>query len=73
MSGFAEKLSVHNSVNSMGNCLHQLYGMFGFAKILNIQNFVNSSGNSVHYICMECLDLQKNLIFRTVQILKKIG
>ena len=60
MSGFAEKLNVQNRINSMGNCLHQMYGMFGFAKILNIQNFINSSGNPIHYICMECLDLQKN-------------
>ena len=45
MSGFAEKLNVENSVNSTGNCLHQMYGMFGFAKILNIKNFVNSSRN----------------------------
>ena len=60
MSGFVEKLNVQNSVNSTGNCLHQVYGMFGFAKILNTQNFINSPGNSVQYICKECLDLQKN-------------
>ena len=61
MSGFTEKLNVQNRINSTGNCLiHQMYGMFGFAKILNIQNFINSSGNPIHYICMECLDLQKN-------------
>ena len=60
MSGFVEKLNVQNSVNSTGNCLHQVYGMFGFAKILNTQNFINSPGNSIQYICKECLDLQKN-------------
>ena len=60
MSGFAEKLNVQNSVNSTGNSLHQMYGIFSFAKILNIQNFVNSLVNSVHYISMEYLDLQKN-------------
>ena len=36
MSGFAKKLNVQNSVNLMGNCAHQLYGIFGFAEKLNI-------------------------------------
>ena len=60
MSGFAKKLNVQNSVNLMGNCAHQMYGMFGFAEKLNIQNCINSTGSSVHYICKEFLDLQKN-------------
>ena len=72
MSGFAKKLNVQNSVNLMGNCAHQMYGMFGFAEKLNIQNCINSTGSSVHYICKEFLDLQKNWISRTPKIQQEI-
>ena len=41
MSGFAEKLKVQNSGNSIRNCVQFMYGMFGFAEKLNIQNCVN--------------------------------
>ena len=41
-----------------------MYGLSSFAEKLNIQNFVNSAGNCVRYICMECLDLQRNGISR---------
>ena len=45
MSGFLEKLNVQKIVNSTGNCVHQMYGMFRFAEKLNIQNCVNSTGD----------------------------
>ena len=32
MSGFAEKLNVQISENSMGNCEHFLYGISGLAR-----------------------------------------
>ena len=46
--------------------------MFRFAKKLNIQNYVNWRRNYVHYICIECLDLQKNWISRTPKIQREI-
>ena len=45
-----------------------MYRMSGFVENLNIQNCENSTANFVHYICMECLDLQKNLISKAVKI-----
>ena len=47
MFGFAEKLTIQNFVNSMGNYVHYMYEMCGFAAKLNIQNCVNSTGNCV--------------------------
>ena len=49
-----------------------MYEMFGFAEKLNIQNYINYTRNSVHYICMECPDLQKNSISRTLKIQREI-
>ena len=46
--------------------------MFGFAEKLNIQNYINYMRNSVHYICMECPDLQKKSISRTLKIQREI-
>ena len=59
LSDFLEKLNIQNCVNSMGNCVHYMYGWSGLAKKLNIQNSVNSTGNCLHK-CVDGLDLQKN-------------
>ena len=34
-------------INSMGNYVHYMFGMFGFADKLKIQNSENSTGNCV--------------------------
>jgi len=34
-SGFAEKLIVQNGVNSIGNCVHYMHGLYGFVEKLN--------------------------------------
>ena len=60
MSGFAKKLNVQICENSMGNCVHFLYGISGFAEKLNIPNFENSTQNGVRYIRTELLDLEKS-------------
>ena len=60
MVGFAEKLTLQNCRNSMGNYVRYMYGMSRFAEKLNIPNFKNSTGNCVHYLRTGCLDLQKN-------------
>ena len=61
MSGFIEKLNIQNCVNSMGNCVHYMYGWSRFEEKLNIQNSINSTGNCVNK-CTDGLDLQKNWI-----------
>ena len=54
LSTFGERLHIQNCVNSMGNCVHYMYGFFGFiekmnfADTLNAQNCVNPTGNCVH-------------------------
>ena len=50
MFELVKKLNIKNCVNSTGNCVHYIYGLFGFAEKLNIQNYVNSIGNCVHYM-----------------------
>ena len=42
--------------------------MSKFAKKLNIPNSENSTGNCVHYLCMPCLDVQKNSKSKTAEI-----
>ena len=59
MFGSAEKLNIQNCVNSMGNCVHYMYGWSWFEEKLYIQNSSNSMGNCVHK-CTDGLDLQKN-------------
>ena len=66
MSGFAKKLNIQNYENLMGNCVHYMYEMSGLGEKINIQKYVYSMENWVHYICTECLDLQRNWMFRIV-------
>ena len=42
--------------------------MSGFAEKLDIPNSENSTGNCVYYLCMACLDLQKNSKSKTAEI-----
>ena len=50
----AEILNIQNCVNSIGNCVHYMYGFSGFKEklnfvdMLNAQNCVNPTGNWVH-------------------------
>ena len=54
LSAFTEWLNIKNCVNSTGNWVYYMYGMFGFteklnsAGTLNAQNCVNPMGNCVH-------------------------
>ena len=32
MSGFEQTLNIQNYVNSIGNCVDYMYGLFGFAE-----------------------------------------
>ena len=58
MSGFAEKLIVQNSINSMENSVHYKYGIFGFEeKVIAI---VAKIQWEIEYIIRtECLNLLK--------------
>ena len=62
MVGFAKKLNLQYSGNSMGNSIQYMFGMPGFPEKLNILNSENSTGNCIHYIRTERLDLQKNCV-----------
>ena len=53
-------------------CTSYMHRLTGFAEKLNIQRLKNLTGNCVHYICMECLDLQKNWISITAKIQREI-
>ena len=59
-SRFAEKLNIQNCVNSMGNCVQCMHILSGFAEKLNIMYCIYLTENCEYYICMECLDLQRN-------------
>ena len=52
--GFPENLNFQNCVNSIGSCVHQMYGLSRFVEnlnsmdMLNVQNCVNLTRNWVH-------------------------
>ena len=56
MSGFAEKLNVQNSINSMENSVQYTYGMFGFEEKLKAMA-AQIQWEIVNIICTECLNL----------------
>ena len=56
MSGFAEKLNVQNSINSMENSVQYTYGMFGFEEKLKAIA-AQIQWEIVNIICTECLNL----------------
>ena len=56
MSGFAEKLSDQNSINSIENSIHYTYGMFGFEEKL-IAIAMQIQWEIVYIIRTECLNL----------------
>ena len=66
MSGFAEKLNIQNYENLTGKWVHYTYGISRLGEKLNIQNYAYSKENCVYYIWMECLDLRRNWMSRTV-------
>ena len=56
MSGFAEKLNVQNSINSIENSINYTYGMFGFDEKL-IAIAAQIQWEIVYIIRTECLNL----------------
>ena len=56
MSGFAEKLNVQNSINSIENSINYTYGKFGFDEKL-IAIAAQIQWEIVYIIRTECLNL----------------
>ena len=65
LSGVKENINILNSLNSRGNCICYMYGLFRFTEILNsAYTLCKFNVKCVHYM-YDCLDMQKIWIPRT--------